>query len=359
VDNSALDGYACRYHDTIAASREAPAELELIGEIPAGKEFQGGIGEGQAVAIFTGAPLPAGADAIAPVEHAWEEGGRVLIEQPANRNAIRLRGQDLEADEVYLAAGRRLSAASVGLAAAMGHAAITVTSRPRIAVLATGNELVEPGGPLQRGQVYNANEYALAALVEAAGGEAVVLPPVGDDAARLAEAFDAVGRVDLLLTSGGVSMGRYDFVRDLLFEHGEVLFWKVAIRPGGPVLFGRWRETLLLGLPGNPVSSMVVFLLLGKVFTSTFLRSDEVFPYQRRLTAEAASIMRASAAKETFQRVKLQRRGERLLAMTTGNQSSGIMRSMVEADALAVLDPGRVIRPGAALEVIPLSPYLR
>lgn len=353
LDNSALDGYACRAADTLGATPDTPVTLQVVGDIPAGSVFSGSVGRGEAVGIYTGAPVPQGADAIIGVEFTKVSGEQVALSRPANRGDIRPRAQDLRRGEVYLRKGQRLNEAAVGIAAAMGYAEVPVVKRPRVGILATGDELAEPGEPLGDAQVYNSNAYALSALVSSAGGEAVRLPNVKDDLALLEVSLAGL-ELDLLLTSGGVSMGRYDFVRDLLFSKGEVYFWKVAMKPGGPVLFGRYGSLPLLGLPGNPVSSLVVFKLLGEAFLAAALGSTQPIPYYQRRPVDAATPFKGSGFKETFARVTLSYDADgRTLASSTGNQSSGVLRSLLLADALAVIPPHKDVEVGGRLEVIP------
>lgn len=354
VDNSALDGYACRALDTVNAASDTPVTLQLIGDIPAGSTFSGEVRTGEAVGIYTGAPVPQGADAIIGVEFAKASATHVKLLRPANRTDVRPRGQDLRRGEVYLTKGQRLTEAAVGVAAAMGYARVPVTKRPRVGILATGDEVVEPGEPIRDGQVYNSNAYALAALVARAGGEAVPLPNVRDDLEVLKDSLDKLD-LDLLLTSGGVSMGRFDFVRDLLLHHGTVHFWKVAMKPGGPVMFGHYGDLPVLGLPGNPVSSLVVFRLLGEAFLQAVLGSAETLLYYKRVPARAGTPFRGSGFKETFARATLSFDAQgRYVASSTGNQSSGVLRSLLLADALAVVPPHTDIGVGEGLEVIPL-----
>lgn len=357
VDNSALDGYACRHADTVGAGDRTPVRLTIVGEAPAGRPSSRTVGPGEAIRIFTGGAMPDGTDAVVRVEATHEEGGDVLIVEEGDRGAIRRRAQDLAAETPYLEAGVRLDAGALALAAAMGHASAVVAVRPRIALLTTGDEVIAPGRPLEQGQVYDANGPSVRALGRVAGAEVTLLPRVHDSVDALEDALEAAGDVDLLLTSGGVSMGAYDIVRDLVFERGEVRFWKVAMKPGGPALFGRWRSLPVLGLPGNPVSSMVVFVLLGAPFVYTALGRSGPRPYDRRHRAISDSPLKASGFKETFQRVRLFQEGATLTASTTGSQSSGIVRSMREADALAVLPPHASVRVGDSIEVIPLAPH--
>ena len=354
VDNSALDGYACRAADTLGATAETPVTLRVVGDIPAGSVFSGEVRAGEAVGIYTGAPIPKGADAIIGVEFTKALQNVVELSKAASPGDIRPRAQDLQVGEVFLQAGRTLSAAAVAVAAAMGYAAVPVARKPRVGILATGDEIIEPGEPIRDGQVYNSNAYGLAARVAQAGGVAVRLPNVRDDL-ELLEASLAGLELDLLLTSGGVSMGRYDFVRDLLFAKGRVHFWKVAMKPGGPVLFGSFGSLPVLGLPGNPVSSLVVFELLGRAFLNAALGSREPLPYHTRLPATAGTPFKGSGFKETFARATLHFDADgRYVASSTGSQSSGVLRSLLLADALAVIPPHTNISVGERLEVIAL-----
>ncbi len=354
-DNSALDGYACRAADTLGASQDAPVRLNVVGEVPAGRPFTGAVGPGEAVSIYTGAPVPEGADAIIGVERTKEDGDGVLLYAPASPGDIRPRAQDLRAREVYLRAGTRLTPAAVGVAAAMGYADLEVVRAPRVGILSTGDEIVEPGAPLQNGQVYNSNAYSVAGLVKEAGGVPLILPRALDTLDALQEGLKNLGGVDLLVTSGGVSMGKYDFVRDLLFGEGRVHFWKVAMRPGGPALFGEWRGLSVFGLPGNPVSSMVVFLLLTEAWFHKSLGSTDPLLYHRRIHATARSPFKGAGFKEAFWRCVLEFGPHGPTVRTTGNQSSGILTSMLFANALAVVPPHGEVREGGGLEVIPLS----
>ena len=352
--NSAMDGYACRLEDTLSASETNPVRLELIGDIPAGQMFHGNVGKNQAVGIYTGAPMPGSSDAVVPVEVTRVEARYVILSKPADPANVRPQGQDFQKGHVLLNKGLTLNAASVGLAAAMGHATLRVRRKPRVGILATGDEVIAPGQPLQKGQVYNSNSFSLAGLVSAAGATPVILEHVRDDKDLLAKALGRAGQLDLLLTSGGVSMGKYDFVRDLLFEEGEVYFWKVAMKPAGPVLFGQWNHLPVLGLPGNPVSSMLAFLLLAKAYIQTSLGSTESLPYYTRTQAISGNELKGAGVKEHFPRVRL----ENQKAFSTGNQSSGVLSSMHLAQAVAVIPAKTNVQVGETLEVIELHKYL-
>jgi molybdopterin molybdotransferase len=351
LDNSAMDGYACRLEDTLNASEATPVNLQVIADIPAGSIFEGEVSAGQAVSIYTGAPMPKGTNAVVPVEKTTVEESNVIITQPADPTNVRPKGQDFKKGDVHLKRGIKLNAASVGLAASMGHATLQVAKRPRVGILATGDEVIEAGQSIRDGQVYNSNTYSIAGLVQTAGAEAVVLPNIHDDKQALANALANVGQLDLMLTSGGVSMGKYDFVRDLLFEEGEVHFWKVAMKPAGPVLFGTWRELPILGLPGNPVSCMIAFIILAKAFLQTSTGETTPLPYHQRIKAVADSDIKGAGVKENFARVKLSFSDGNYHASTTGNQSSGVLTSMLFADGLAIIPPGTTISKGEGLEV--------
>lgn len=358
-DDSALDGYACRLEDSLGASQETPVQLEFLGEIPAGSRFEGEITKGQCLGIYTGAPIPKGADAVIRIEDTRRQQDFVSLYAPADASAIRPLGQDFKKGELKLAKGLMLGAAAVGLAAATGHAELLVVRKPRIAILATGDEVIEPGQALRSGQVYNSNTYAVAGLIQAAGAQAIILPHVKDDMRLLEQAMSEAGQIDLLLTSGGVSMGKYDFVRDLLFEQGEVHFWKIAMRPAGPVLFGSWQGLPVLGLPGNPVSSMVAFIIVVKAFIQASLGQVTRLPYYERLQVTTEVALQSAGFKETFMRLHLyQKHDGRFYVTTTGNQNSGVLSSMVLADALAIIPPHKSYQVGDSLEVIRLEPYL-
>ncbi|MGD9535794.1 MAG: gephyrin-like molybdotransferase Glp [Alphaproteobacteria bacterium] len=259
---SAMDGYAVRGADVA----HAPATLREIGIVHAGAQFEGSVAPGEAVRIFTGAPLPPGADTIVIQENVEAEGERVrvLYDTPTGR-FVRKAGLDFTAGEVGLEAGRRLDARAIGFAAAMNVPWLRVTRRPRVAVLATGDEIVMPGEPIGQSQIVSSNALALMAAIRRFGGEPVNLGIALDNAASLGTLAAGARGADLLLTTGGASVGEHDLVRDVLGSAGLTLdFWKIAMRPGKPLMFGRIGDARLIGLPGNPVSSLVCALLFVK-----------------------------------------------------------------------------------------------
>lgn len=338
---SALDGIACREADTLGA----PVTLRVVGESRAGEPFTGTVGAGECVRIYTGAPLPPGTDAICPVEQleegASEKGPQtVRLLRPASPGDVRPEGGDFRAGEVVMRAGLPLTAPRLALAAALGHASISVGRRLRVALLSTGDEVVAPGTPLKPGQVYDSNSVGLAAMLRECGCEVLPLGHAPDHPAQLQEALRQAGGADLLLTSGGVSMGRYDFMRDLLLEHGEVTFWKVRMRPGGPALLGRWNGLPVFGLPGNPVSSLVVFhVIVRPVLTGQPVRG---------LKLRAATPFKTLPDKTAFWRGVIQ--GGQV--SDYGQQGSGVLRSLSEAGALVVVPEGQKVSVGDEVDVI-------
>jgi molybdopterin molybdotransferase len=351
ADDTSVDGYACLEADTRSASLGNPVRLRVIGQSPAGKPFSGRIGRGEAVQVFTGAPIPPGADAVIRVEDTLREGEFVWLMKPASATDIRRKGDDLVEGQTYLRKGDLLTPGRVGLAAAMGYATLPVVKRPRVGILSTGDEVVEPGEALPYGGVYNSNSYSLAGLVVEAGGEPVILPKISDSVEGLRTQLQRAGQLDLLLTSGGVSMGEYDIVRRMLEREGEIHFWKVRMQPGGPLLFATWNGLPLLGLPGNPVSAMVTFLLFGRPLLFKLLgRTDP--PLSRR-RAIADTPFEANPTRRAYRRAVLRWTEEGYRVATTGNQSSAVLRSMAVGNALVVLEAGVSAQPGEIVEVIP------
>jgi len=257
-DVSAMDGYALR-----AADGQLGAVLRVVGNAPAGHPWSGTLAGGEALRLFTGSVVPDGADAILLQEDASRTDDRVTVNEAVRPGRhIRRAGQDFRAGDVLVPAGRQLTARDVGLIAAGNHPWVTVHRVPRIALLATGDEIAMPGEPIPPGGIVSSNSHALAALVRAAGGEPMVLPVAADDRDAITRAADAAEGADMLVTTGGASVGEHDLVQDALRARGLTLdFWKIAMRPGKPLMFGRMGRVPLLGLPGNPVSSLVTAIL--------------------------------------------------------------------------------------------------
>lgn len=343
---SALDGIACRETDTLSASPAAPLRLKVVGESRAGVPFAGHVGAGECVRIYTGAPVPGGADAICPVEQLEDvqlednDSDDVLLLRPASRGDVRAEGGDFRAGEVVLHAGTRLTPARLALAVSLGHAEVPVRRKLRVAVLSTGDEVREPGSVLLPGQVYDSNRYGLSAMIREAGAEVIDLGHSPDSPEVLAGLIDSAGGADVLLTSGGVSMGKYDFMRDLLLEQGRVSFWKVRLRPGGPAMLGGWRGLPVFGLPGNPVSSLVVF----QVIVRPALTGEQPFTLRLR----AATPFRAIADKAAYWRGNIQGG----TVSDYGKQGSGVLRSLSDTGALVIVPEGQPVEVGDEVEVM-------
>ncbi|MGH8905960.1 MAG: molybdopterin molybdotransferase MoeA [Egibacteraceae bacterium] len=333
--NSAMDGYAVRAGDVGDGG-----ELAVIGEIAAGTADVVEPRPGEAVRIMTGAPIPHGVDAVVPFELTEELDSRVRLRlAPHPGDNVREAGEDVRAGETVLEAGRRLAAADIGMCAAVGLGSVRVHPRPRVVVISTGDELVEPDGPLRRGQIRDSNSYTLTTMAREAGATAYRLPIVRDDRNALLLAFEgAMAHADLVVTSGGISAGRYDYVKDVLAQLGDVRFRKVGMQPGMPQAFGfvmreAGHEVPCFGLPGNPVSAYVSF----EVFVRPTIRrlqgrADLTRP---RVTAVLDEPVHSPAHKVSFLRVTLRRDGDVWHARSTGAQGSGILRSAVLADGLA------------------------
>jgi len=352
ADVSAMDGYALR-----AADGTLGAVLEVVGESPAGHPFAGALGPGQAVRLFTGSLVPDGADAILLQEDATREAERVRVNEAVRPGRhIRRAGQDFAAGEAVLPAGRRLGARDIGLAAAANHPWIAVHRRPRVGVLATGDEIALPGEPIPPGGIVSSNAHALAALIRAGGGEAVVLPVAPDDRAAIAAVADSVGGMDMLVTTGGASVGDHDLVVAGLRTRGlEVDFWKIAMRPGKPLVFGRLGPVPVLGLPGNPVSALVCAVL----FLSPALAALSGLPPgpPPSTAARLGAPVAANDARADHLRATLERDSEgRLVATAFPVQDSAMLRRLVQADALILRPPHAPALPaGAEVAVIRLD----
>lgn len=327
--NSAMDGFALR-----AASMDGP--LRLTGESRAGAPFAGTVAAGEAVRISTGAALPAGADAVVPVERTSLQGDVVSVEGAVSAgDHVRGAGEDLRAGAVVARRGSRLGPAELGVAAGAGRARVLVARRPRVAIVATGDELVAAGEPLGPGQIHDSNALALAALAVEAGAEVVASLRAGDGQAATVEALrSALSQADLVLTSGGVSVGPHDHVKAALAELGvRERFWRVALRPGKPTWFGDRDGVLVLGLPGNPVSALVTFTLFARPALAALQGAP---PPRRRRLVLAEPIARHETRDEAV-RVCLDDDGR---ARVTGPQGSHQLSSMLGADALAIVPRG-------------------
>jgi molybdopterin molybdotransferase len=351
--NSAMDGYALRAADTAPA----PATLTVIGESAAGRAFEGAVGPGEAVRIFTGAPMPAGADSIVIQEDVEREDKRIRLSVSASSgDNLRQAGMDFREGESLIPAGRRLSPRDVALAAAANHTALAVRRRARVAILATGDELVAPGGSLGPAQIIASNNFAVAGVVEAYGGVAVDLGIAVDEVdvmkAAVSRAHDA--KADVLVTLGGASVGDYDLVQKALVSSGmELGFWRIAMRPGKPLMHGRLGAMRILGLPGNPTSSMVCSIL----FLRPLLRALHGEPDPGADPSQPGRLavdLPANGARQDYMRASLSPGADEILVATPAPaQDSSLVKTMASADGLIVRPPhAEPAKAGEACRVI-------
>lgn len=372
-DNSAMDGFAVRSGDVAAASMDTPVALRVTAEVAAGRAPAGGVVPGTCQRILTGAVVPPGADAVVPLEDTDTQRNdarlpdAVLVRAAAPPgNHIRRAGSDVRAGESILDAGTLLGPAALALLAATGHASVPVLRRPRVAVLSTGDELAAPGQRLSEAQIYDSNGPMLVAQAEAAGCEARSLGLAGDDLDAVVGALrPALEWADLVIVSGGVSVGAHDVVKEAFRQLGELHVWRVAVQPGKPLAFGRARRgapggrgstvphepevVLLFGLPGNPVSSFVTF----ELFVRPVVRAlrGEHHPRQRdAVRATLAEPVAKAPRRRAFVRVRLEDMGRGLVARPSGGQGSHVLSSLALADGLAVV-PEEVAALGAGDEV--------
>jgi len=359
-DNSAMDGFAVRAADTVDASAESPADLLLGETIPAGHVAAHSLGAGEAAKIMTGAPLPDGADAVVQSESAGEKGDRVLIWEAVKPGKnIRRAGEDVVQGEKVLGAGSVLGPAEIGLAASMGFPTVQVHRQPRVAIISTGSELIEVDQPLGPGQIRNSNSYSLRAQCQQLGIEATALGIVPDDYEATRRLVEQGLGYDVLLTSGGVSVGEFDFVKDIQDELGvERRLWGVAMKPGKPLAFGVRGSTLVFGLPGNPVSAMVSFELFVRPALLRLMGYRKTTrPSYRAIIAEDVA---NTDGRVYVVRVRAWREDGSWHVSSTGAQGSGILRSMVGANGLAFVPGGpRGVRAGEGVEFLLLREDLQ
>ena len=349
-DNSAMDGFAVRASDCDRSG----VRLKIVGTSQTGGETPPPIARAEACRIMTGAPMPEGADAIVMVEDTEVDDEHVIIHGPARPAYIRRRAENLSKGQEALPEGTLLSSASLALAGTMGHGQLELIRRPRIAVLSTGDELVEPGTELQPGQIYESNSHALSSLVEAMGCEATRIDSSNDSMAALRQTLDSLSSYDAILTSGGVSMGDWDLVRRIMEEEGEVAFWRINLRPGGPPLFGTWKGTPLFGLPGNPVSSLVVFHVLVAPWISKSLGyHEEMGPrISDRVSVRLEDDVAGAPGKLCLRRIRIRSHNGELLATTHTHQGSGNMHSMVAHNGLTLLPPDTDGKAGETIDAL-------
>ncbi len=350
-DNSAVDGYA-------VASADVPdrgtQELGVVADLPAGSVFAGALGPGQTVRIMTGAPMPPGTDTVYPQEQVERTGDRVRVGPIAKGVNVRRRGEDVEAGTIVLERGSVLRPQEIGLLASLGAGQTRVHRRPRIALLSTGDEVVEPGAPRRPGQIYDANRFTLRGSIEQCGGETLDLGIVPDTREELrARLTEASLSAEAVVTSGGVSVGVYDLVKEVLGEVGSIDFWQVAMQPGRPLAFGRVGAAHFFGLPGNPVASMLAFMLFVRPALYKLAGRRRLFP--ETFAARATEPLGKKRGRREFKRGVLRFGEGGWEVRTTGPQGSGILSSMVAGNCLIVLEEER--GDVAAGETVLVEPF--
>ncbi len=348
LDNSAMDGYAVQGESIRGASETNPVELEIIGEVAAGYIFAGEVAPGKAVRIMTGAPVPAGADTIVQFEHTDEEtrkkAGRPtnrigILREVAKGKNVRLAGEDVAKGELILTRGTVLRPQEIGVLASLGLVETAVIRRPMIAIMATGDELVEAGQPLPPGKIYNSNAYSIAAQVKRYGGIPHILGIGADNREQLSAVIVQAADDDMLLTSGGVSMGDYDIVKEVLAEHGSIGFWTVNMKPGKPLAFGvmeyQGKKIPHLGFPGNPVSSMITFEQFARPAILKMLGKTHFA--KPTIKAISESRFKNSDGRRIYARGIVEKRDGQYYVRSTGPQGSGILTSMSKANGLVIV----------------------
>ncbi|KFZ35955.1 molybdopterin-guanine dinucleotide biosynthesis protein MobB [Shewanella mangrovi] len=352
--NSAMDGFA------FCGAEPLPESFEVMGEVRAGYQYQGVLQAGQAVRIMTGAPVPAGADTVQPRENAQEQNGRMTLDGriKVGQN-VRLAGEDIAKGAVALAAGSRLGAAEQGLLASLGFAEFAVKRRPVVAVFSSGDEVCQPGTALKTNCIYDSNRYTIKSMARRLGCEVIDLGIIEDSEAALTEALaGAAQQADMVISSGGVSVGNADYIKKVLAAIGEIHFWRIDMRPGRPLAFGKINNALFFGLPGNPVATMVAFLM----FVQPALRklAGEPTWQPQMLPAVADEMFRSRQGRTEFNRgIATLGADGKLHVKSTGSQGSGMLSSMVKANCLVIVgEPDERIEAGETVYILPFAELL-
>ena len=341
-DNSAMDGYAVRAEDLVKASESSPVVLDVIAEVKAGSVAREKVTAGTAIRIMTGAPVPEGADSVVQFEHTDEEQRgecpprQIGILRPVEKGRnVRCAGEDIGSGQLVLPQGMVLRPSEVGVLASLGKERARVIRRSVVAVLATGDELVPLGQPLPEGKIYNSNSYSIAAQVLRYGGIPRVIDIARDDERDLQDKIGQALSADMLITSGGVSMGDYDLVKDVLAQQGEISFWTVRMKPGKPIAFGLIKGVPHLGLPGNPVSSMITFEMFARPAMLKMMGKKNLA--KPAVEAILEGNIKNTDGRRIFARAAVRQENGRYFARITGPQGSGILTSMARANGLVIV----------------------
>jgi molybdopterin molybdotransferase len=351
-DNSAMDGYAIRTEDSRGASPENPVRLDVIEEIPAGSVPTKAIGQNEAARIMTGAPVPEGADAVVRMEDTRKDGERVLVFAVAPKGwNIRCAGEDVRQGDKVIPRGEIIRPAAVGMLASLGRSFVFVHQRPVVAIVATGDELVEIDEAPSGGKIVNSNSYAIAALARECGAVTLQIGIARDSREDLLAKFRAALRADLIVSSGGVSVGDYDLVKEIMKEAGNRMhFWQVAMKPGRPIAFGALGDVPVFGLPGNPSSSMICFEQFVRPAILKMLGHTDLF--RRTVRARIEKGIEKRKGITHFIRALIRRDGDGYAVVTTGDEGSGVLKSMVRVNGLIILpEESTVVGPGELVTV--------
>ncbi len=357
-DNSAMDGFAVKAIDIIGADKNYPIKLKLIKEdLPAGKIPAFTLDLGNAVQIMTGAPLPSGCDCVVPKEDTLKEGENVLIfKEYKTGDNIRQKGEDIKEGQIVLKSGKKIFPADIGVMASLGIENILIYKPPTVGILPTGDEIIPINQPLTIGKVRDSNSYSLSAQIKESGAYFIRYDIAKDEKSLIKnKVLLGLKECDILLLTGGVSVGEYDYVKEILNEIGaEFVFWKVNQRPGKPIAFLTYKDKFIFALPGNPVSVMVCFELYVRPLIKKFMGEKNLF--KARIKAKAYSDYKHKEGRTDFVRVKLEKVGNELYFQPTGLQGSGILTSMANADGLAIFaEEASVIKKDDVVEVILLK----
>jgi len=347
-DNSSMDGFACMFDST----QTPPYTLEIINHVQgAGEQWRGTLQPTQAMRIMTGAPMPTGANAILPIEQCEIHDNILTLNELPKPHFVRKKAENLRAGETILTKGTHLTPAQIGICATMGYPMIDVISKLTIGIISTGDELKSPGQPLLPGEIYESNSYGLVGLVEWLGHTARRYHASVDTIEDVRKALNiASEECDIILTSGGVSKGDFDYVRKLMEQEGEILFWRVKLRPGSPPVVGRWKGTPFFGLPGNPVSSHVVFRMIVAPYIRGLYNGSG--PSEQKAFARLMDPVKSTNDCVTLRRVTLEFTPEGILAFQPRHQGSGNLESLASADGLTLLQPGQDADPGEIIEIL-------
>ena len=355
--NSAMDGFALLSRDSQPRDGQSP-RLRITGAVAAGYVADHAVEPGTAMRIMTGAPVPPGADTVIQVELTHSDGPESewveIMQEVAPGNNIRPAGEDMRRGQTVLLRGTEIGPWEIGVLATLGWTDVPVIRRPRVAILGTGDEVIDVHEPLRPGKIRNSNSYLLEAAVRKAGAEPQRLGVARDTVESLREKFSQAIQCDLIITSGGVSVGEFDLVKNIMTEQGEIHFWRINMRPGKPVAFGHIGTVPLLGLPGNPVSAAVTFELFGRPVIRKMLGHAHLLHPRADVVVEDGVSERVM--RRHYVRAHVERRDGHLIARTTGNQGSNIMTSLLNANALLIIpEGGTVIQPGDTTKAIMLD----